>query len=694
MPQHITGSALALPEDRVRSPRTGWDRRHWEAQADQLLDGVLPFASPSFAGYALPGRASWSGPASDSLEGFARTFLLAAFRIAGTGGRGEPAARLLERYAAGLTAGTDAAHPEAWPRIDRDRTQPMVEAASVALALHETRRWLWDALPEATRLRTAEWLGGFVGRTPVGNNWMLFQTVVEEFLCSVGAPHQDAGIRRGLDALEQWQLGPGWYNDGPGQAGSGRRVDHYNGWALHLYPLLWTRLAAGGPRAALAEDLGRRYRERLRLFLADYVHLIGTDGAPLHQGRSLTYRFAAAAPLWMGELFDCSPGPAGLARRAASGMLRHFAEHGAPDPDGLLNRGWHGPFLELTQAYSGPASPYWAVKGFLGLLLPAGHPAWTATEQPLPLDLADTVRLLPGVNWLVQGTRADGIVRVHNHGSDGIDLRHPPEEQRGDPHYAKLVYTTRTAPVLRPEPAPACCDNELLLTAPGAGDAGAGEPGAGDAARTVRRGLITPLCLGPGRPPVALAASAHSVDAAAGTRVETLTVVEGRFELRVHAVLAPADWLVSAGGHCLAAATAPEPRRGAYWTAVAHPDGTLSALAPLHGFPTAPGTADVVRAREANAFGPEAAFPRLRAAHPATGARFYATCATLTGEPLDPDTPPPFTVRPEADGGLLLRGDATGWTLRLEPPAAGAPALLRWSATGSGGGAADPSSRN
>ena len=64
MPQRIAGPApaRALPEDRVRSPRTGWDRRHWEAQADQLLDSVLPFASPSFAGYALPGRATRRGP--------------------------------------------------------------------------------------------------------------------------------------------------------------------------------------------------------------------------------------------------------------------------------------------------------------------------------------------------------------------------------------------------------------------------------------------------------------------------------------------------------------------------------------------------------------------------------------------------------------------------------------------------------
>ncbi|MEZ0064663.1 hypothetical protein ABIA32_000651 [Streptacidiphilus sp. MAP12-20] len=626
----------------IRSPFTGWDRSHWEAHADRLLDGVLPYASPHFAGYALPGPPSWSGPASDALEGFARTFLLAAFRIAGARGRGMEAAQLLERYATGLAAGADPRHPEAWPRIDRDRIQPMVEAASVALALHETRDWLWDALSSTTQEQVTAWLGGFVGRRPVDNNWMLFQTTVEEFLSSVGALHDDAEIRRGLEALEDWYLGHGWYSDGPygttgGHITGGLRVDHYNGWALHLYPLLWTRVAADGPRAALADQLGARYRERLRLFLADYVHLIGGDGAPLHQGRSLTYRFAAAAPLWMGELFDCSPGPSGLARRAASGMLRHFAKHGAPDADGILTRGWHAPCPGITQAYSGPASPYWASKGFIGLLLSADHPAWTATEQPLPVDTGDTVRLLAGVNWLVQGTKADGIVRVHNHGSDGLDPHatphSAPSERLSDPHYAKLAFTTHTGPVLSARQA----DNELVLTSP-------------DGTLTIPRGRITPL---PGLqvgPP--LAASAYAVDATVGARVETVTLLDGRFELRLHAVLAPAGWQIRTGGYAVAAATPPVTRRGRHWTLVRHPtDGTLSALAPLHGFE--PEAVTVTPAEHANAFGPYAAFPVAAAVQPSTGLCVYATCTTLTGTPLDPDEPSPFSLRVTPDAVVV-----------------------------------------
>src|SRR5262249_29295688 len=153
-------------------------REHWLTQADFLLDSVKPFASPSFARYELPGRPSVSGFGSDALEGFARTFLLAAWRIAGDRGRGPVAEELIARYSSGLAAAADAAHSEAWPRIPQGRPgQPMVEAASIALGLHYTREWLWDRLDTRAQGLVADWLGGFVGNPTWPNNWMLFQTV-------------------------------------------------------------------------------------------------------------------------------------------------------------------------------------------------------------------------------------------------------------------------------------------------------------------------------------------------------------------------------------------------------------------------------------------------------------------------------------------------------------------------------------
>ena len=71
--------------------------------------------------------------------------------------------------------------------------------------------------------------------------------------------------------MEDWYRGDGWYTDG-----DGRKFDYYNGWALHLYPVLWARIA-GPPRTRRPRPV---HRARLREFLADYPHFFGADGAP------------------------------------------------------------------------------------------------------------------------------------------------------------------------------------------------------------------------------------------------------------------------------------------------------------------------------------------------------------------------------------------------------------------------------
>ncbi|KUN91802.1 DUF2264 domain-containing protein [Streptomyces resistomycificus] len=562
---------LLPPPDHLLSPVTGWTRAHWEAIADRLLDGLLPYATPGLAQYRLPGPASHSGPWSDGLEGFARSFLLAAFRIAGSGGQVAPA--LIERYAAGLAAGTDRHHPEHWPPIT-DRAQPMVEAASVAIALHESRPWLWDHLDDTVRHQVADWLGGFVGADVNDSNWRLFQVITEEFLASVGAPHDRGEIDAGLARLDDWYRGGGWYTDG-----DGRKFDYYNAWALHLYPVLWERIA--GPRA----DAGTvtRQRERLRQFLSAHQHFFGSDGAPVHQGRSLTYRFATTAPLWAGALADATPLPPGRTRRLASGTLRHFAERGAPDERGLLTLGWYGPFRPVTQRYSGPASPYWASKAFLGLLLPADHPVWTATEEPGPVDLTDTTLALPAPGWLLHSTAADGIVRLVNHGSDRLPP--PPARDEDSPHYAKLAYSTATAPDTPTGP-----DNHIALLAPD------GTPSP--------RGRIRPM-----------GADGRRAASRQDAGIETVSVVHGPWEVRVHRVDAPPGTPVREGGWAVADDTAPPLAQTGPGRALARRgDGLTSAIVGLYGWGDAAGT--VVRTLDANACGRHSATPVLEGAGP------------------------------------------------------------------------------
>ena len=177
----------------------------------------------------------------------------------------------------------------------------------------------------------------------------------------------------------------------------------------------------------------------------DDIALVGGDGSPLLQGRSLIYRFAAAAPYWVGAMAQVPSIPAGRLRHAASAVVGHFADHGAPDERGLLTLGWHHEWRQLAQSYSGPGSPYWAVKGMLGIALPADHPAWAAPAEPLPVETRDELRVVRPAGWVVSGTRADGLVRVDNHGTDhGIagDLV-------GDsPLYTRFGYSTATSPLL------------------------------------------------------------------------------------------------------------------------------------------------------------------------------------------------------------------------------------------------------
>ncbi|MEU5070887.1 DUF2264 domain-containing protein [Streptomyces asoensis] len=461
------------PPDPARSPRTGYTRAHWEAAADALLAAVEPYATADRALYHLPGdRQSWSGRLSDGLEGYARTLLLAAFR------RDETA---LERYASGLAAGVGGA----WPRVE-DRGQPLVEAASIALALRLTRPLLWDRLDDGVRQRAARWLGDALTAEPWPCNWELFPVTVGGFLESVGHEPEASrkAIDRGLARIEQWYVGDGWYSDGPGRA-----FDYYNGWAMHLYPVLHAWLADD-------PDLLALYGGRLATHLADYARLFGADGAPLHQGRSLTYRFATTAPLWLGALTGHTPLLPGETRRLASGALRYFLDRGAVDAQGLLTLGWHGPDASVLQGYSGPASPYWASKGFLGLLLPPEHEVWTAAEEPGPAEREDALTPIGAPNWLVQSTRSDGLVRLHNHGSEDV---------RYDPHYTRFAYSTVTRPAGAPP------DNTVTV---------GGDP---------HREGIVPLGVGEG-----WAASRYALSG--GAQVTSLVVAHGAVEVRAHLV--------------------------------------------------------------------------------------------------------------------------------------------------------------
>ncbi|MGW3643279.1 DUF2264 domain-containing protein, partial [Streptomyces sp. NPDC005143] len=147
----------------------------------------------------------------------------------------------------------------------------------------------------------------------------------------------------------------------------------------------------------------------------------------------------------------------------------------------------------------------------------------------------------------MQSTAADGLVRLHNHGSHGQAL--PPD--RDDPLYARLAYSTHTGPTT-PGAEP---DNHF---GPLVQDADGKE-------QLTRRGSHTPLGSGPG-----WAASAHRPllgdTMLPGVGVTSVTLARGAVEVRIHRVVgAPPGSSVRQSG----------------WATNSH---MVSELRPLHGF--------------------------------------------------------------------------------------------------------------
>jgi hypothetical protein len=602
-------------EDRELSPYTGFTRNHWVAVADHLLASADAYRSPLGARINFPGRPSQQGPATDGLEGFARTFLLAAFLHAGGSDKNDH----LRKYVDGLIAGTrtvGADDDESWPIVGHvgRNGQPHVEAAGIALSLHLTKDDTWGRLQPDEQDRLAAWFRATIEHEPSPNNWYLFPATIASFLEGVGRADEQTQyvLDRALGLIEGWYRGEGWYSDGAGDA-----FDHYVGWAMHLYPVLHARLRGLTP---LEEKLGSRLKE----FLESFAKTFDRDGSPLYYGRSMTYRTATLASVALGELASQTPLSPGQSRRILSAGLRYFVEHGSITEHGVLSLGWHGEHLPTVQRYSGPGSPYWASKGFLALMLPEDHPVWTAAEESLPADETDYVRAVAPAGLLIQNTAADGLVRVHNHGSDHLK---PDAADAGapDPLYARFAYSTRTGPTSLHDPS----DNELQVKIRRVWSA---------------RRRIHPIASGdnwlaswhaprfPQFSPWEGSDTANGGPVLPSARIDSITAVQGALEVRIHRLIwVPPSLPVRLAGWAVAGPhpSALETRVTGAAVAV-QGAGLQSQVSGLHGWESAGASS----ASFGTAYGEWAVVPELRGTTSAANT-VYVAGVSLSGVDLE-----------------------------------------------------------
>ncbi|MEL5953437.1 DUF2264 domain-containing protein [Streptomyces sp. CLV115] len=612
------------PHDHARSPLTGWTRTHWETTGLCWLDHVRRHDSPGGALPRLPGRVTPDGERRESMETVGRSFLLAAPLLTGTDERtAEP---LAERYARALLAGTEPEGPEAWPRGVTCRapvtgvTNSIVEAANIAFSLYVSRDRLWDRFTAPERHRVADWLRHHARLEVWHNNWQLFPAMAEAFLRSVGEDTSGCTGERNVRRVESWYLEQGWYTDGPEHA-----IDYYNAWAIHPYLWAWYRMT---DRVTTPE--GDRHLERLGAFVTSWARTVAPDGSMLHMGRSLSYRTAALAALWCAEISGVNPLRPGATRRLASGVLARFVAHGV-GIDRPLDLGWYRPYEPIAQSYSGFGSAYLAGIGFLGLALAPDAPVWTAAEEPQPTETDRGTHAMPSLGWLLT-TQRDGIVRLTNHGSDHCEIPvEPTRPDPDDPHYAKLAFSSHTAPGTGAAWQENIDSHLALVDADG---------------RASRRGAIRAM-----RVDGTIAGSVHlpQIDGRQlpGCAVVSVSLPDGEHEVRAHLVRSPGGRTVREGGWAVADDVPPTAQLDpeAPSATVTTTGGLTARVTGLHGY-------DDARAfgyRDADALGRCAAVPALFASARA-GDTVLVSLHTLTRTATAaPPEPPAVRV----DGTLV-----------------------------------------
>jgi hypothetical protein len=563
---------------------------------------LLTLNAPLRDGFS-PGRAQvrlgWHSAHFDRkaewFEGFARPLWGLAPLAAGGGDYPD-----WELFRQGIAAGTDPAHPEYWQQPG-DHDQRSVEMAALGFALALAPEELWDKLPAPARGTLATWLGSIQSVAMADNNWHFFPVLAGLGLERVGVPIDAASRLRHLERIEEFAGTDGWYGDGPRG-----HIDHYNGFALQFYGLIYATLAGDRDPARAA-----RYRDRAAAFAQGFQHWFGADGAMLCMGRSRTYRFASAA-FWAALAYaGVEALPWGVIRGLWARQIRWWLDQPMLDAQGRLTVGYVWPNYLMSEEYNSPGSPYWAFKAFLPLALPEDHPFWTAAELPHPA--AEGPVAIPGAAMLAN--RVAGDVFVLPNGPTRSDLRGAVDK------YNKLAYSTRFGMSVEGERwigQGACGDNILAVSADGE---------SWHARRSTTRRRFGGSWIESAWSPLP------------GVEIETLQSFVGRWEVRLHRIMTDRAISVVESGHAVPCRTAS--RRGAAAApeaggmALVLDDGQVSAIQDLGG--QRGGAAMAVMPNTSLVF-PQASVPVLLAELPA-GTTLLGT-AVQAGRNLDPSATP------------------------------------------------------
>ena len=278
-----------------------------------------------------------------------------------------------EIYRKGFIAGTDPESDEYWGEAGH-HDQKLVEMAAMGLALILAPEKIWDPLTDKEKDNLYNWLDLVNYRKAWECNWVLFAVMVNLGFKRVGRPYNAEVVKKAFDTVETFYLGDGWYQDGVNA-----HTDYYLPFAIYFYSLIYAKQMENEDA-----EFCKEIKNRAKTYAKEFIYWFSPDGSAIPHGRSMTYRFAQCA-FWSAYAYAEVDGfDYGVVKGIILRHLRSWFARPIFDKAGILTIGHGYPSLLMTEGYNAPGSPYWALKSFLVLALPADHPFWTSEEKPLP----------------------------------------------------------------------------------------------------------------------------------------------------------------------------------------------------------------------------------------------------------------------------------------------------------------------
>ena len=344
-------------------------RTDFEQAALALLHPLEGLLSPGCARLHLGDTGAVYPDAVAEMEAYSRVLWALVPLIAGGSVAAKP---LWEKWRTGLQNGTDLAHPEYWGELF-DSDQRMVEMAAISLGLMLTPEDFFLSFSAEVQGNIHRWLDQINAFNMPVNNWRFFRVLVNTAFRMLNLPYNQARLDEDFGLIEDHYEDHGWYFDYENQR------EYYTHWAYHYYGMVYSVIMA-----EREPERAELFRERTRQIAPRFAAWFNAEGEGLPYGRSLTYRFAQvsffAAMAYAGIT---APGMDwGVIKGFLMRNIRKWCTRPIFTRDGILTIGYVYPSLLMAEGYNAPGSPYWALKAFLPLALPADHPFWTCEEKP------------------------------------------------------------------------------------------------------------------------------------------------------------------------------------------------------------------------------------------------------------------------------------------------------------------------